>query len=299
MGDPEDIALSLIGLLTPPNVRKPVDALTKIAPIIKKSLDTFFDSPKLLDWISYNDPSLLPLNWPQFLTIHFLSLIPRSRDPNDKLAPTGFGDAAFIQADNSLAYTIRFENQPAATAPAQQVIITDALDADLALDTFELTEIAFADQRITVPPGLDHYEATIPIQANGADILVEAQSVLDRDSRIFTLTLQAIDPVTGWMPDDPFTGLLYPNDETRRGEGHISYTISPKPGLPSGTEILNRASIVFDFNDPIETPLVRNTLDAAAPQSSVAPLPPATYNNAFEIQWSGEDDTGGSGDRQL
>ena len=140
------------------------------------------------------------------LTNFLISQIPRSFDPNDKLAPAGFGAGHFIQADDSLAYTIRFENQPDATAPAQQVVIIDTLDADLDLDTFELTEIAFADQQITVPPGLDHYEATLPIRANDSNILVEVRAALDRERRILTFTLEAIDPQTGYRPEDPLTG---------------------------------------------------------------------------------------------
>ncbi len=218
-----------------------------------------------------------------------------SFDPNDKLASAGFGDTAFVQADGSLAYTVRFENKADATAPAREIVITDALDPDLDLDTFELTEITFADHRISVPAGLSHYKATMPMTANGVNIQVEVAAELDRDTRQFTLTLQAIDPATGWFPEDPLVGLLYPNDSTGRGEGSISFVVRLKAGLPTGTVIENRARIVFDFNDPIDTPLVRNTLDAVAPTSQVDPLPATTENTSVTVTWSGRDDAGGSG----
>jgi len=224
--------------------------------------------------------------------------IPRSGDPNDKLFPSGFGDAQFIQSDESLAYTIRFENMPEATAPAQLIVITDTLDADLDLDTFELTEIGFADQQVTVPLGLDHYETTVPIQANGSDILVEVRAALDRQTRVFTLTLQAIDPNTGWMPDDPLTGLLYPNDDTARGEGFVSYVVRAQPALLSGTQITNRANIIFDYNDPILTPLVTNTIDAGPPTSQIdcgTDCQTIQEATTFTINWSGADDADGSG----
>src|SRR5439155_19137921 len=36
------------------------------------------------------------------------SALAGSFDPNDKLAPAGYGDAAFVQADGSLSYQVRF-----------------------------------------------------------------------------------------------------------------------------------------------------------------------------------------------
>ncbi|HUE69399.1 MAG TPA: RHS repeat-associated core domain-containing protein, partial [Pirellulaceae bacterium] len=218
--------------------------------------------------------------------------VARSSDPNDKLAPAGYG--AFIQADGSLAYTVRFENQPSATGPAREIIVTDIFDPDLDLDTFELTEIAFADQRIAVPAGLAHFETTVPLMANGTPIQVEVTADLDRDTRQLTLLLRAVDPLTGWSPENPLVGLLYPNDATGRGEGSISYVVRPKLGLPSGTVIENRARIFFDFNDPIDTPLVFNTLDALPPASQVAALPAETLDPAFTVTWAGTDDPGGS-----
>ena len=220
--------------------------------------------------------------------------IARSRDPNDKLAPAGYGRAAFLPTDNLLAYRIRFENMGSATAPAQQVVVTDTLDADLDLSTFQLTEITFANQTITVPYGLDHYETTMEINANGTPILVEIDASLDFATRTLTLTLSAIDPLTGWFPEDPLVGLLYPNDDTGRGEGSISYVVSPRAALPTGTAIHNRARIVFDYNEAIDTPLVLNTIDARAPTSTVLPLP-APSTNTFLVQWSGQDDANGSG----
>ncbi len=57
-------------------------------------------------------------------------------------------------------YQIDFENSPTATAPAQQVVITDTLDPNLDLNTFQLTEIALRRHGLVDPgrqPGLsDH-----------------------------------------------------------------------------------------------------------------------------------------------
>ncbi|MFO7904372.1 MAG: hypothetical protein R6U98_17040, partial [Pirellulaceae bacterium] len=87
-------------------------------------------------------------------------------------------------------------------------------------------------------------------------------------------------------------GLLYPNDDTGRGEGHISYLVEPQPALPSGTRIENEATIVFDWNEPIETPLVVNTIDADAPQSEVKSLPATAPGAEFPVSWAGDDGNG-------
>jgi hypothetical protein len=194
-----------------------------------------------------------------------------------------------------MAYQIRFENKPDATGPARQIVVTDTLDPNLDLDTFQLSEITFANQAITVPPGLDHYEMTVPIAANGTNIPVDVQTALDRGTRQLTLTLRAIDPSTGWIPEDPTVGLLYPDDATGRGQGSISYSAAPLAGVPSATAINNRASIVFDYNDPIATPLAHNTLDAGPPTSHVLPLPTTQTGGTFTVQWAGQDEAGGSG----
>jgi hypothetical protein len=219
-----------------------------------------------------------------------------THDPNDLIGPAGYGDAAFVQGDSSLSYEVRFENDPNATAPARLVSITDTLDPNLDLNTFELTEIDFGSQRIVIPQGLDSYGAMIPMTTpTGVAIEVNVQAKLDRTSRTLSLALQALDPTTGTYPEDPLIGLLYPEDGTNRGTGSISYLVKPVAGLPTGTEINNQAQVVFDYNDPIDTPLVHNTLDSAAPTSRVAPLPATTSDTTLHLNWAGQDETGGSG----
>lgn len=241
------------------------------------------------------------------------SNVVRSRDPNDKLGPSGYGSAGYLPAGGVMAYQIRFENQPSATAPAQRVTVTDTLDPNLDLSTFELTEIAFANQTLALPTGLNHYEtrlaftvtnqtliplgdatvfALAPPSTNA--ILVEVAAHLDVPTRLLTLTLTALDPNTGWYPEDPLTGFLYPNDDTGRGDGSISFLVRPLSSLPTGATITNRADIIFDYNDPIITPQVLNTIDGHAPTSAVQPLPELS-GRIFPVQWSAQEDPGGSG----
>ena len=62
------------------------------------------------------------------------------------------------------------------------------------------------------------------------------------------------------LPTDPLAGFLPPNDETGRGEGHVSFTIRPRADVQAGTVVTNIASIVFDTNEPILTNQVWNTI---------------------------------------
>ena len=63
----------------------------------------------------------------------------------------------------ALPYQIDFENSPTATAPAQQVVITETFDPNLNLNTFQLTEIAFGDTVLAIPPGSQDYQTTVPM----------------------------------------------------------------------------------------------------------------------------------------
>jgi hypothetical protein len=217
------------------------------------------------------------------------------RDPNDKVGPAGYGEPKFAANGQILPYTINFENVPDATAPASQVRITDQLDPDLDWRSFRLKEIAFGDRVIESPENRSYYQARIDLGAEHNHMLIDIFAGINIETGQVQWTLTTIDPNTGQPPVDPLAGFLPPNDETHRGEGHVTYTIKPKTGIPTGTQITNKASIIFDTNEPIETNEVFNTVDGSAPSSSVNPLPQYTQDTSFTVTWSGSDDNGGSG----
>jgi hypothetical protein len=72
--------------------------------------------------------------------------------------------------------------------------------------------------------------------------------------------------------------------------------VRTKAGLASGDKIRNKATIIFDYNDPMDTPEVVNTIDSQPPTSAVGGLPPTMDSPSFPVSWSG-DDTGGAGIR--
>jgi RHS repeat-associated protein len=214
-----------------------------------------------------------------------------SRDPNDKLG-TGFGAQGFTTDDGSLFYTIDFENETNATAAAAQVVVTDQLDPNLDWSTLQLQTIAFNNVTISVPSGLQSYTKQTYVATDPNPVQVDA--ALNPVSGVVTWTITSIDPVTGQLVADPLAGFLPPDNANHAGEGYVTYVIRPKTGLANGIVITNQASVVFDVNTPILTPVVTNTIDTVLPTSSVNALAAYTLGTNVVVSWSGKD-SGGSG----
>jgi RHS repeat-associated protein len=233
---------------------------------------------------------------------------PDSKDPNAKTGPAGYGPQGFIPGNELLPYRVSFENDPTATAPAQRVVITDPLDPSIDWSTFQFTEVGFGDHLITIPADSRHFQTTLAMTYHGVTFNVQIELAFDSSTGLVTATFQSIDPATE-LPPDVLIGFLPPEDGTGRGEGHISYTVLPQSGLPTGTQIHNVATVTFDSNPPIATDQVDendatkgvdpakqnlNTIDSVPPTSSVGSLS-AFSRASFNVNWSGQDDTGGSG----
>ena len=232
-----------------------------------------------------------------------------AEDPNSLSGPAGYGSSDYIAPDTILPYTINFENAPTATAPAQRVVITDPLDPNLDWSTLQLTGVGLGDTSIVIPPDSQYYATTVPMTQNGESFVVEITISLNPSTGVLAAVFQSIDPNTQ-LPPDILTGFLPPEDGTGRGMGYLSFIIDPKSGLPTGTQIRNVALITFDANPAIATDQVNdedptqgvdpskqalNTIDSGPPASSVGPLPPEETSTSFAVNWSGQDDPGGSG----
>jgi len=108
-------------------------------------------------------------------------------------------------------------------------------------------------------------------------------------------TSVTFDSVTGeivWT----FDGIeLPPNINPPEGESHFNYYIKAKENLPSGTQITNQAAIFFDYNYPIFTSTVLNTIDSEPPVSSINSIPDETDQLGIQLTWTGQDEQNGSG----
>lgn len=108
---------------------------------------------------------------------------------------------------------------------------------------------------------------------------------LDQSTGLLTLTFQSLDPTTMQpLPPGSTAGFLPPGTG-----GSVFFTVMPKHGLSTNTQIQNQANIVFDVNTPISTPTWSNTLDNTPPVSKVSALPSTETSASFPVQWSGTD----------
>lgn len=220
------------------------------------------------------------------------------RDPNDILGPDGFGDEHWIAAGTTLAYTIRFENAADAAAPAQEVVVTEQLDADLDWRSFRVDDFGFGDQRIQLDGKSAFYSKRLDYSATRG-YLLDVSAAIDVSTGIVTWRLSTIDAATGELPTDAQLGFLPPNKDADgnkdgRGEGFLSYTVKAKRNVATGTVIDASARIVFDTEEPIDTPAIFHTLDAGKPVSAVAALAALSEEPEFTVSWTGADAEGGS-----
>jgi Subtilase family/SdrD B-like domain/Cadherin-like/Putative Ig domain/CARDB/Domain of unknown function (DUF4114)/Bacterial pre-peptidase C-terminal domain len=220
----------------------------------------------------------------------------RPSDPNDILGPDGFGDERWITATQPLDYTIRFENEPTATAPAQEVIITQQLDEDLDWRTFRIDDFGWGDLYFDLPGDRPFHNERIDLTKDYG-FYADVFASIDITTGLATWRIITIDPETGEAPLDAFSGFLPINNEDGIGEGFVTYSIKAKRTAQTGDVIDAEARIIFDTEEPIDTPPIFNTLDATSPTSTVAALPAKITDEAgeFTVNWGGNDDNEGSG----
>jgi len=210
-----------------------------------------------------------------------------SGDPNDKVGNQGAGPGHYLSGDQSLNYSIYFDNVPAATAPAQKVVVMDQLNPVLVdIPTLTLGLISFVDKLVSPPAVplalLGSYTTDVDLRPT-TNLIVRINVALNQGTGLLTWTYTSLDPATGQLTTDPFAGFLPAGTE-----GSVSFNVAPKPPIASNTRITNKATIVFDVNPSIDTPVWLNTIDKDKPTSHVLTLS-ATAPPSFSVQWSGAD----------
>ncbi len=213
----------------------------------------------------------------------------RPSDPNDMVGPQSFGDEHWTSSHNALPYTIHYENQASATAPAQEVTITQTLDSDLNAGSFRLGDFGWSDIYVDVPDGVSYYIDRIDLTATKG-YMVDVIAGIDVTTHEAYWSFTTIDPVTGDIPVDPTIGFLPPDSDGSIGQGFVNYTVHAKTDASTGTVIDAQATIVFTTQEPIDTPAIFNTLDTVAPESHIEAVTETTVESAqFLVRWSGSD----------
>lgn len=218
------------------------------------------------------DPSEVTIDWAKWFDGLALTSPRRrvaSQDPNDKVGSNGSGAPHYyISGEEALRYVVYFENVVTATAPAQEVVVVDDLDpAIFDLGTFRFGPVAFGNVVVELPAGVA-VESTVDLRP-AADLLVRVRANLNQGNGHVEWRFSSLDPATGLPTEDPLAGFLPPNETPPEGDGSVVFTVAPRAGLSTGTQITNQASIVFDTNDAILTPEWLNTINQ--PRCGTAP----------------------------
>ena len=183
-------------------------------------------------------------------------------DPNDIYGyQDEQGDRTIRDGRTQVYYTIEFENDPEfATASAHEIRVTDVLSPELFdLSTFAPTRIKIGDKEAELS-GEKSGLVTIDMRSE-INAIAQVEWTFDEATGTAHWHISSLDPQTMEPSDDPMVGVL-PVNVNGNGIGQLSFDISLKPGLPDGTEIPNRATIVFDGNEGIDTPTWVNTISS-------------------------------------
>ena len=216
-----------------------------------------------------------------------------SKDPNDKCGPVSESGSTWFSDRKEFTYVINFENDSEATAPAQQVWVTDTLDLNVFdINSFEAEILKMGGRIIETPAEQQNFTWTVDMRPD-MDLITKVTLTLDKSKGIATWYFKSIDPNTGELPTDALAGFLPPNDDEGSGQGLVMFTIKLKEGLADDVVVANLASIVFDNNEAILTPEWVNEKDIVPPTSAM--LQPANSAGVVELKWEGEDNPGGSG----
>ena len=189
-----------------------------------------------------------------------------------------------------MGYVLEFQNDPHASAPVQRAVATNPLNAG-AVDTrsLRLATMQVAGYQVPIPPtfapqvGLNEFDMNLDLRPT-KNLFVQIHGDIDLNTGLITWIFQSIDPVTGLPPIDPTVGFLDPGANVS-----LFFAATPKPGLATGTQVTDQATIVFDANPPMMTAPWTNTLDNTPPVSSVTELPDTEICPNFTVQWSGND----------
>ncbi len=190
------------------------------------------------------------------------------KDPNEKLVVA----EKFIKQDQSLVYSIHFEN--IGNISARDVFITDDLTGNLNLSTLEV-----------LTPNATY----VPLGDEQTIVLREGEKNISETFGDISLNITIIENWTVTLSGRTMlwslTGIELPPNQT----DSVLFRILPVSGLPSGTEIRNNATIQFEIFESLTTNDTVNTIDDIPPECSMDPLPSVTGTSQIPLSWSGMD----------
>ena len=200
-------------------------------------------------------------------------------DPNDIYGYLSDAGNKFM-ADTvaKVNYTIEFENDPEfATASAHTIVIKDTLDSPyFDLKSFQPTGVRLGEREVFLDEakdvkqekGVTSFLKTIDMRPE-IYAIAQVEGNYNQQKGIATWTFTSLDPMSMEPTDELIQGILPVNIDGTSGIGEVMFEVGVKPNKGDGTEVKNRASIVFDYEEPILTPTWTNIVDAVAPESYI------------------------------
>ena len=192
-----------------------------------------------------------------------------SIDPNDIRGYLSESGSHYMRQEiQNVQYEIEFENDTTlATAAAHTIIVRDTLDATkFDLNSLAARSVTVGDKRLELN-GEQTFARTLDMRPE-LYVIAQIEQEYDPTTGIVEWTIQSLDPMTMEPTDNPYQGVL-PVNYFGNGVGFIDYSINLKQALADGTEISNRAGIIFDQEEVIMTPIWTNIVDAVKPTSHI------------------------------
>ncbi len=219
-----------------------------------------------------------------------LNHIPLSWDPNDISGFTNASGSEYIGLeDKTLEYTVEFENDSTmATIGASKVKVDLTLDPKLYdLASLRPQYVKFGSHLVNVEsdePWFYHTEELRP----SINALAEVSHTLDPVTGHSEWVLQALHPTTLQPLRGEMYGVLPVNNSNGDGQGQLCFSVRLRDGLPDGTDIDAKATIIFDSNEPINTPVWHNQTDYVHPESQITDGERYS-DNQLRLKWVGND----------
>lgn len=217
----------------------------------------------------------------------------RPCEPNEMHGYTSESGSTFINGDvTDVFYSIESENDPEiATAAAHTIVVTDTIDGRYHdLSSFAATKVSLGKVSMKLN-GEKEFVKTMDLRPL-LDVIAQVELKYDESTGIAQWIVTSLDPMTMEPTKDVMQGALPVNDEEGNGIGFFDYDIKLKKGLKDGTEIKNRASIIFDTEEPIITPYWVNTVDSEKPESKVDKIE-CIDDTTVTLRFKGKDNRSG------
>lgn len=200
-------------------------------------------------------------------------------DPNDIYGYLSDAGSKFMTDEVAkVNYTIEFENDTAfAQASAHTIVVRDTLDSRyFDLKSFLPTSVKIGEREtfldetedVKTAGGVTSFLKTIDMRPE-INAIAQVEGKYNQQTGIATWTFTSLDPMSMEPTDDLMQGILPVNYNGTSGIREVMFEVGVKPNKGDGTQIPNRAGIVFDYEKPILTPTWVNIVDATAPESHV------------------------------